>query len=369
MSDITAATALSESPILRPYFSYSQEEIQSLDTLDSDKIITDVEVDKWIRTTFDLVKKDHKEVDITRVYAYLFTAQQDAAALSYQSKKKLAGNLTAVSKKTLCLLLPDECVNIHPGEESDAYSLKVADLVVSKVKERLKEEQKILDATPLSPVPQEWPRGKYYGSNFGHMKTWLLNAGDQFRLANPKEYGPLEIKNQKEELEKILSSITEDKLETAEKWSTGQGTISLSGKCIELANTYMAKNQIPLERAMKIRSVLAMGLADATTAYFDSKYTYWKLRPSMQFHDLKTTIKAPLSPSYPSGHATLAMAAAIIMDHYFPENQTVWDNTAIEIGHSRIWGGVHFPVDDHDGIELGRKIGNWVVKKITSQQN
>lgn len=369
ISDISAVAASSESKTLTPYFTYSEKDLQSLDSLESNKIITDAEIDKWINTAFNLVKKNHKEVDITRLYAYLFTAQQDAAALSYQSKKRLAGNLTAVSTKTLCLLLPDECVNIPAGEESDAFSLKIADMVISKVKERLAEEKKVLDATPLLQAPPEWPQGKYYGSNFGHMKTWLLNSGDQFRLENPKAYGPQEIKNQKEELERILSSITKDQLEIAEKWSAGQGSISLSGKWIELADAYMTEHQVPLERAMVIRAVLAMGVADATTAYFDSKYTYWKLRPSMQFPDLKSSIKAATSPSYPSGHATIAMAAAIIMDHYFPENQAIWDGTAQEIGHSRLWGGVHFPVDDHDGIELGRKIGDWVVKKIISQKN
>jgi len=48
-----------------------------------------------------LVKKIDKKFDATRVYAYFFAAQRDAAALSYQTKKKLAGNLTAISTKTL----------------------------------------------------------------------------------------------------------------------------------------------------------------------------------------------------------------------------------------------------------------------------
>ena len=52
------------------------------------------------------------------------------------------------------------------------------------------------------------------------------------------------------------------------------------------------------------------------------------------------------------------------MDSYFPVNQTHWDKTANEMSQSRLWDGVHFPIDEYDGLELGRKIGDWVVSKI-----
>lgn len=363
-----AMASMPTSTGIQPYFSYSTTDIQSLDSLNSDKVITKSEIDHWVQVVFDLVKKNHKKIDSTRIYAYLFTAQRDAAALSYKAKKKLSGNLTAVSTKTLCLLLPDECGLIPQLEESDTYSLKIAEIVTKKVNERLAQEEKALDSLPASSPPQEWAQDKsYFGRNFGHEIPWLINAGNQFRLKNPKAYSAKEIQLQKEELKNILSSITKEQIEAAHKWAGGAGTISTSGQWLELANTYMTKRQIPLERALAIRSILAMGVADATIAYFDSKYTYWKQRPEMLFPDLKPTVKTPDHPSYPSGHATIAMAAVIIMDHYFPENQTQWDKTAYEIGQSRLWGGVHFPVDDYHGQELGRKIGDWVVSKIKNK--
>ena len=44
------------------------------------------------------------------------------------------------------------------------------------------------------------------------------------------------------------------------------------------------------------------------------------------------------------------------------------DKTTYEIGQTRLWGGIHFPVDDYEGLELGRKIGNWIVKKIQNEK-
>jgi membrane-associated phospholipid phosphatase len=80
----------------------------------------------------------------------------------------------------------------------------------------------------------------------------------------------------------------------------------------------------------------------------------------------KPLIKTPQNLSYPSSHSSKS-PAAIKMDHYFPENKTEWDKTATEIGHSRLWGCVHFPIDDSDGLELGKKIGDWIVSKIKHQ--
>ena len=56
------------------------------------------------------------------------------------------------------------------------------------------------------------------------------------------------------------------------------------------------------------------------------------------------------------------------MDHDLPNNKTGWDKNGDAIDQSHLWDGIHFPVDDYDGLELGRKIGNWIVKKIGSEK-
>lgn len=355
---------------LHPYFTYTQEEIRSLDSLDSDQMISEQELNKWTQIVFDIVKKNHSEMDATRTYSYLFTAQRDAAALAYMTKHKLVGSISAISRQTICLVLPNECNTIPSADNIDEFSAKIADMVTQKVKARLEEEHKTLETAKPPLPPKGWDRSKnYFGSTFGQQITWLVDSGNQFRPGNPKAYDPQEIKLQKDELQKILASLTEEQIQLAKKWSAGSGTILTSGQWIEIANNYMSAHQTPLEKALFIRSILAMGISDATIAYFDAKYTYWKPRPKMIYPELNQHIKAAKSPSYPSGHATISMAAAIIMDYYFPENQIEWDKTANEIGESRLWGGVHFPIDDQDGLALGKKIGNWIVSKIKETNN
>jgi hypothetical protein len=355
---------------LHPYFKYTPEEIRSISELDSNLTISEQEVDKWIQIVFDIVKKDHSEIDATRTYAYLFTAQRDAAALAYTTKNKLVGSLSSVSRQTICLLLPNECSSIPNVKEDDEFSIKIADVVIKNIKARLEEEHVTLKSAKTPQPTKDWDRSKYYfGSTFGQQITWLVDSGNQFRPGNPKEYDPKEIKLQKDELQKILSSLTAEQTQIAQKWSAGSGTILTSGQWINIANNYMSSHQTPLEKALLIRSILAMGISDASIAYFDAKYTYWKPRPKMIFPDLPQNIKAAKSPSYPSGHATISMAAAIIMDYYFPENKMEWNKTASEIAESRLWGGVHFPIDEHDGLALGKRVGDWIVSKIKSEYN
>lgn len=360
--------ALSTSTSLTTYFSYSPAEIQALEQLNSEKTMTEAEVDQWTQVVFNLVKASRSKDDATRLYAYFYAAQRDAAALSYQVKKKLSGSLSTVSQKTLCLLIPNACASLPVQEKPDAYSLKIAEIVTNKIHKRLEVENKAVDEATDSKIPQGWKNDKtYFGRKIGFQTPWFMNSSSQFRPENPNSYNINEIEFQKKELKGILASVTKEQIEIAKKWSAGTGTILTSGQWLALANQYMAKHKTPLTQSILIRSILTMGVADATIACFDTKFTYWKQRPEMLYPDIKPNVKTPDEPGYPSGHATLSMAAAIIMDHYFPENMAVWNETAAEIAQSRLWGGIHFPVDEHDGIELGRKIGNWITKKLENQ--
>ncbi len=77
-----------------------------------------------------------------------------------------------------------------------------------------------------------------------------------------------------------------------------------------------------------------------------------------------TIMPTPNHPAYPSGHSTLSSASAVVLSHFFPENKENWDAMAKEAGLSRVWGGIHFPMDDTAGFTLGQNVGNEVLKKI-----
>ena len=68
-------------------------------------------------------------------------------------------------------------------------------------------------------------------------------------------------------------------------------------------------------------------------------------------------IITPHSFSFPSGHATLAMASAVVLAHHFPKARKLVYGLAVLVGLSRIYLGVHYLSDVLGGYVLGAFLG------------
>lgn len=68
-------------------------------------------------------------------------------------------------------------------------------------------------------------------------------------------------------------------------------------------------------------------------------------------------INDPASFSFPSSHATIAFAMAGILSSYEPRWKVGWYSLAVAISLSRIYLGVHYPVDVIAGALLGVILG------------
>jgi hypothetical protein len=113
---------------------------------------------------------------------------------------------------------------------------------------------------------------------------------------------------------------------------------------------------------LTVRSTLAMTMADAFIACWDTKYTYWTKRPFMRDPAIRSSIATPKFPSYTSGHATVSAAAATVLGYYFPDQASRWMAMAQEAKDSRLWSGIHFPVDNDRGFEMGKAIAAYVLQ-------
>ena len=68
----------------------------------------------------------------------------------------------------------------------------------------------------------------------------------------------------------------------------------------------------------------------------------------------------PTTLSFPSGHAALSMAAACVLAHALPRGHVWLYLLAIVIGASRIFIGVHYPLDVVAGLLVGLGVGTLV---------
>lgn len=180
--------------------------------------------------------------------------------------------------------------------------------------------------------------------------------------------------------------------EIAQFWADGHRTATGPGHWNQIARQ-VTKG---LETAEVLKILLAMNIAmyDAGIAAWDAKYSFefWRPVTAIRMADIdgnKRTsksdewvsyLKSPYHPEYVSGHSTFSAAAATILETNLGEVDfctrsegisvdikrcfnSFWE-AAEEAGMSRVYGGIHFSFSNEDGLELGRKVGNWTIKRL-----
>jgi hypothetical protein len=64
-----------------------------------------------------------------------------------------------------------------------------------------------------------------------------------------------------------------------------------------------------------------------------------------------------------AAHATLSEASATILDYLFPQDASYFNAQAQEAASSRVWGGIHLPIDIEVGMQLGTAVATLVVQR------
>jgi len=76
-------------------------------------------------------------------------------------------------------------------------------------------------------------------------------------------------------------------------------------------------------------------------------------RPSVRFPEPKALVHVPNDPSFPSGHASTSFACAAVLAWLTPMPAVPLFVLAVLIAFSRVYEGVHYPLDALGGAALG----------------
>ncbi|ACL69309.1 vanadium-dependent haloperoxidase [Halothermothrix orenii] len=166
-------------------------------------------------------------------------------------------------------------------------------------------------------------------------------------------------------VKKTLDNITKEKIKIARYWGTGPPTKQWTPVIDKLIDVY----NISATRAGRILGAVQGGLNDARVVAWHLKFAWEIPRPNQLDQKLATVICTPKHPSYPSGHAVVAGCAQIMLTYFFPPKSERLQELAEECAVSRLYDGVHFPVDNEEGLRLGRQIGRLIVRKLKRQRN
>jgi len=98
-------------------------------------------------------------------------------------------------------------------------------------------------------------------------------------------------------------------------------------------------------------TMIAVLLADEITIAI--KRFVDRPRPFSRYAEPKVLVPIPHDPSFPSGHAATSFAAATMLAFAFPAFAPALLLLAAAVAYSRVYVGVHYPLDVLGGAALG----------------
>jgi membrane-associated phospholipid phosphatase len=195
----------------------------------------------------------------------------------------------------------------------------------------------------------------------GGWLTWLIPSGAALRPAVPPGSDAARTRAELQELLDLQAQRGDAVIAMVSFWDA-QGSIpSWSQILLEK----IRETGINPVRAARALALFHTAIADATIAAWDAKFTYRRPQPSLLSRQLTSMSQTdPLLPSYPSEHAAIAGAAAVVLDALFPaqtaliHNQRMTFNAlANEAALSRLWAGANYRSDLEAGLRLGQEVG------------
>jgi len=222
------------------------------------------------------------------------------------------------------------------------------------------------------------------------MTPFLLTRPNQFRPPGPPGLDSAAFREATAIVKAIggaqstIRSATQT--EIAHYWSDAIGTYAPAGHWNAITATLLTHMGLGLDAEAELFAELNVAMADAGIAIADAKYTWNFWRPvtvirlggdgSKPDPGWTPLLETPNHPSYISGHSGFSGAAAAVLTARFGTRPfsfesasvpgvtrefTSFQQAAEEAALSRVYGGIHFPFDNADGLATGRRVGAWTL--------
>jgi hypothetical protein len=255
------------------------------------------------------------------------------------------------------------------------------------------------------------------------VKPLMLDAASQFRPGPPPVLGSEILKEEVKQVVNYQANMTNEQKALVEFMRDGPRSVQQAGHWFMFAQYVSRRDRHDLDDDVKMFFAVEAAAMDAFITCWDTKMHYDFARPyalvhyyfgdqpvkgwggpgkgwiNMKGQDWRPyspdAFLCPAFPSYVSGHSTVSGACAEILrlftgdDHFglsvkrIPGELTEPDRlgdavilefptfteTANMAGISRVIGGYHIPVENVEGLKLGRNVGNAVFKKYLGYIN
>jgi len=242
-----------------------------------------------------------------------------------------------------------------------AYGREVAAVAI----ERAKTDGS--DAKWTGTVP-EGP-GNWKGTNpiaplAGTWRPWVLSSTSELRPSAPPSFDSDQVKAALGELKSFARSPKTN--HRAVYWEVHGGARAHT-LWNEIARAKLLEYGAGASDGARVLAALNVALADAGTACWDAKYTFWYIRPPQLDPEVKSLFPAPNHPSYPAAHGCYSTAAATVLAAVFPQDRERLLALGKEAAEARVWAGIHYRFDIEAGQMIGEKVGKKVLDRALPQ--
>jgi len=224
---------------------------------------------------------------------------------------------------------------------------------------------------------------------WGQIRPFALATWDECAVPLPPAWSPkpgTPLYEQARHVFDAVKNLTPDQKTMVLYWADNGGESGTpAGHWLSIASQMVAEKHLSGDEAAWLMAQTGVSLADAFTAVWGYKFKYNVIRPrtfirSTMDASWEPTIPTPPFPEYLSGHSTVSGAAAGTLTSVLG-TIPFEDSTSIPLGHavrkfssfraaadeaglSRIYGGIHYPVSNVEGGNLGRCVAEKVAARF-----
>jgi membrane-associated phospholipid phosphatase len=304
--------------------------------------------------------------------AALVTLLPNPASPSYPSEHAVAAGAASA---ILAYIFPDDAQSFNDLAQAAAESRSLAGVsfpsdveaglalgraVAAKVIGRAEADGSDAQWTGTVPTgPGMWSGDTVAFPLMGTWKTWVLESGDQVRLDPPPAFDSPELLAELDEVKNFTR--TEQSTMSAMYWQSDDG----GPVFLDWASRHIFEQKLDSNppRAARVYALMSVASYDALVACFDTKYTYWQIRPAQLDPTITTLFSTPPHPSYPSAHACNSGAAAYVLAYLFPSDGQAVVARAENAADSRIWAGIHYRSDRDGGLAIANSVAELVIER------
>lgn len=323
------------------------------------------------------------------------TTSQEAAAAT-AAGTVLAGLPARRASADVKAALANYLASIPDGQEK-ADGIKLGEAVAAKVLEaRANDGAYAPDAyRPRTTAGVYVPTPITVGSTWPAMTPFALTKPSQFRPPPPIPLASPEWTSDYNELKdyggKTSAKRSAQQTETARFW------LMVGAPAYHpIPRQLVVAKQMSIIDSARFMSLFAVALTDSYIAVFDAKYHYefWRPITAIRNGDIddnpaternatwQPIDNTPLHPEYPCAHcinsgAAVAVIESVLGSADIPEVSLTsstapgvihrWTNLDVfadEVANARIWAGFHYRFSTRVGTDMGRRIGEYVVKSV-----